>query len=78
MPGADGGVGGQTVYLEEGIRESVVEGLRERGHVVKLVSGHARAMFGRGQIIRARVEDGVTVFSAGSDPRADGAAIPLI
>jgi gamma-glutamyltranspeptidase/glutathione hydrolase len=78
MPAADGAVGGQTVYLEEGVPEGTVEALRARGHAVKVVGGHARAMFGRGQIIRMRVEDGVTVFSAGSDPRADGAAIPMI
>jgi gamma-glutamyltranspeptidase/glutathione hydrolase len=78
MPGPDGGLGGETVYLEEGIAEVVAEGLRARGHAVEVVGGHARAMFGRGQIIRTRIEDGVTVFSAGSDPRADGAAIPMI
>jgi gamma-glutamyltranspeptidase / glutathione hydrolase len=78
MPGEAGNVGGQVVYLEEGIAESVVEGLRVRGHVVQVVGGQARTMFGRGQIIRTRVEDGVLVFSAGSDPRADGAAIPMI
>jgi gamma-glutamyltranspeptidase/glutathione hydrolase len=79
MPGPDGGgLGGETVYLEEGIAADVVEGLRARGHAVKVVEGQARAMFGRGQMIQARVEDGTTVFSAGSDPRADGAAMPVV
>jgi gamma-glutamyltranspeptidase/glutathione hydrolase len=78
MPGKDGSVGGQTVYLEEGIPERVVDALRAKGHAVEVVSGHSRALFGRGQVIRSRIEDGTTVFSAGSDPRADGAAIPMI
>jgi gamma-glutamyltranspeptidase/glutathione hydrolase len=66
----------RNVYLEEGISESVCEELRKMGHDAKIVNGYGRGVFGRGQLIRAHVEDGVTVYSAGSDPRGDGAAFP--
>ncbi len=68
LPGMDGGV-----QLEEGITEAVVHGLADRGHGVRdRVSGHARGMFGRGQVI---VREGDGVLWAGSDPRADGCAM---
>ncbi len=66
----------KTVYLEEGIAEAVVKELRSKGHEVEVVKGHNRGLFGRGQIIRCHVEDGQHVYSAGSDPRGDGAALP--
>jgi len=65
------------VYLEEGIAEVVVKELRSKGHEVEVVKGHNRGLFGRGQIIRCHVEDGQHVYSAGSDPRGDGAALPV-
>ncbi|EEP82042.1 conserved hypothetical protein [Uncinocarpus reesii 1704] len=68
----------RTVYLEEGIGESVAEGLRQLGHQVKILRGFERAMFGRGQVIRCHVEDGQMVYSAGSDLRGDGAAFPAV
>ena len=46
--------------------------LVQKGHTVQPVSGHGRAIFGRGQIIRRL---GGNVWEAGSDPRADGLAI---
>lgn len=72
------------IYLEEGIPPSTVNGLRSRGHAVKVVSGLAhRGLFGRGQVVRAREETvadqggrHVNVFGAGSDPRGDGCAFP--
>lgn len=73
MPG-DGN--GRKVFLEEGISESVCKQLRDMGHQAEIVTGYRRSVFGRGQVIRSHVEDGVTVFSAGSDPRGDGAAYP--
>ncbi|KAI5287264.1 hypothetical protein KEM54_006114 [Ascosphaera aggregata] len=67
-----------TVYLEEGLPEDVIEGLKRLGHQVKVLSGLKRAMFGRGQIIRSRMEDGKMIYSAGSDQRGDGAALPAL
>jgi gamma-glutamyltranspeptidase/glutathione hydrolase len=73
MPG-DGN--GRKVFLEEGISESVCKQLRNMGHEAEIVTGYNRSVFGRGQVIRSHVEDGLNVFSAGSDLRGDGAAYP--
>ena len=67
---------GDLVYLEEGISKDVAEGLKKLGHTVQIVSGMARSVFGRGQVIRAHWDDGQLVYSAGSDQRGDGAAVP--
>lgn len=72
-----GKVLGPTIFLEEGIGEDVAEGLRARGHEVEIVRGYERGLFGRGQVIRCHMEDGRYVYSAGSDPRGDGAAYAL-
>jgi gamma-glutamyltranspeptidase/glutathione hydrolase len=62
-----------TLHLEDGLPRSMPDDLAARGHRIAAgVSGHARAMFGRGQVIERR-PDGVLV--AGSDPRADGCAM---
>ena len=66
-----------TVYLEQGISEEVVEQLSRLGHNVAIVKGFQRGLFGRGQIIRCHMEDGRRIYSAGSDPRGDGAAFPV-
>ena len=74
-----GDVMDRTVYLEEGIREDVAVELRRRGHKVEFASASQAWVdtpFGRAQIIRCHVEDGINVYSAGSDPRGDGAAFP--
>lgn len=73
-----GGVLDMTVYLEEGIEDDVVNGLKQLGHKVQVLTGYSRSMFGRGQIIRRHVDDmtGHLVWSAGSDPRGDGCAMP--
>jgi gamma-glutamyltranspeptidase/glutathione hydrolase len=64
---------GGGVLLEEGLPAELVEALTTRGHpVTARVGGYARAVFGRGQIIR-REPDGV--LWGGSDPRADGCAM---
>jgi gamma-glutamyltranspeptidase/glutathione hydrolase len=70
----DGEAGG-VVALEEGLSPSVVEELSAMGHGVEQVSGHGRALFGRGQIILRDAESGV--LCGGSDPRADGCAMSL-
>ncbi|KAI0595439.1 nucleophile aminohydrolase [Biscogniauxia sp. FL1348] len=78
-PGVAAGEADMTVHVEEGMPRETVEGLRKLGHKVEVVTGMARAMFGRGQIIRWSVDplEGVGVWSAGSDMRGDGAAYPL-
>jgi gamma-glutamyltranspeptidase/glutathione hydrolase len=70
----DGTAGGR-VALEAGIPVEVLEQLERMGHPVETVSGHARALFGRGQIIQRDAKSGV--LWGGSDPRADGCAMCL-
>lgn len=65
------------VYVEEGVPDGVVEGLKKLGHQAFVLEGFYREKFGRGQVIRRSVEDGKLVWSAGSDPRTDGHASPL-
>nr|OQO25463.1 hypothetical protein B0A51_07848 [Rachicladosporium sp. CCFEE 5018] len=78
MPEA-GDVFDKTVYLEEGVPEETVKGMQDLGHKVEVVKGMARGLFGRGQIIRWHLDpvDGVGMWSAGSDQRGDGAAVPF-
>ncbi|BGO91449.1 hypothetical protein NBRC10512_003109 [Rhodotorula toruloides] len=66
---------GTKVYLEEGVKQEVVEELKRMGHDIELLTGHDRAMFGRGQIIQ-KLPGGA--WAGGSDPRADGHAVPQI
>lgn len=62
-----------VVSLETGVPPQVVTELERRGHRLQPnVSGYARALFGRGQIIRRDPEG---VLWGGSDPRADGCAV---
>lgn len=67
----------QTVYLEEGIPPEAVDGLEKLGHKVNVVKRFHR-LFGRGQVIGCRRDDEMDtwVYSAGSDPRGDGCAMP--
>lgn len=65
------------IYLEEGISEETKNGLTALGHHVEIVKEYERGLFGRGQVIRCHMEEGRYVFSAGSDPRGDGAALPV-
>ncbi|KAK4104929.1 gamma-glutamyltranspeptidase [Parathielavia hyrcaniae] len=76
-----GDVFDRTVYVEDGMPEETVRGLRELGHRVEVLGGwggRGRQKFGRGQIIRWTVDevDGTGLWSAGSDMRGDGAAYP--
>lgn len=68
-----------ALRVEEGIPAEVVSELKSLGHNAELVSGHSRAMFGRGQVISQGSwwRSGLNgrdkqVYWAGSDPRADG------
>ncbi|KAK3109996.1 hypothetical protein LTR53_016181 [Teratosphaeriaceae sp. CCFEE 6253] len=74
----DGDMGDRTVYLEAGMPEATVQGLKDLGHQVEVVSGMGRGLFGRGQVIRWSVDpiEKMGVWSAGSDLRGDGAAVP--
>ena len=63
------------VALEEGIPLKTMARLAEMGHRVRLVSGWGRALFGRGQVI---LRDEAGVLCGGSDPRADGCALPVL
>lgn len=76
IPEADGSVD-LTVNLEEGIDAKIVEELKLKGHSVRVRTDWERDMFGRGQIIRSSNEEDLAVFSAGSDFRGDGMAIPV-
>ena len=67
------GEAGGSVALEVGIPVGVMAALAEMGHPVMQVDQHWRHIFGRGQIITRRPENGV--LCAGSDPRADGCAM---
>ena len=77
MPSADGRMTDATINIEEGIAPEVVKELKDMGHHVQQLEGYGRGLFGRGQIIRRHVNDGVLVWSGGSDLRGDGAAVPL-
>jgi len=67
---ASGGIG-----LEDGIPQDVIAQLSKMGHTVEEISGYARSIFGRGQVIIQDDESGV--LWGGSDPRADGCAMSL-
>jgi gamma-glutamyltranspeptidase/glutathione hydrolase len=69
------GTSGGRVALESGISPAISTRLIQVGHPVRMVSGHERALFGRGQIILREAETGV--LCGGSDPRADGCAMSL-
>lgn len=73
----------QTIIaVEEGITEDTIEKLKQLGHKVSVKTGSKRGLFGRGQLIREGAygtSDGSGPrYSAGSDPRGDGAAIPQL
>jgi len=71
-----GGIPEGQVGLEEGIPIRTMASLAAMGHPVMPVSGHERAVFGRGQVIVREPETGV--LWGGSDPRADGCAMALL
>lgn len=65
----EAGTGASVLALEEGYPVSTMARLAELGHTVRPVSGHGRALFGRGQIIKRDPYTGV--LYGGCDPRAD-------
>ncbi|KAI1778557.1 gamma-glutamyltranspeptidase [Hypoxylon cercidicola] len=77
--GMSQGKADRTVFVEEGMPEETVEGLKKLGHEVQVVQDMERAQFGRGQIIRWSVDpvEKIGSWSAGSDPRGDGGAYPF-
>jgi len=66
---------GSGIALEEGVDPAVADALAAAGHAITQprVSGHARSLFGRGQIIYRDPASGV--LWAGSDGRGDGCAM---
>ena len=65
------------VYVEDGVPDEAIEGLKKKGHQVLKLTGFDRDKFGRGQIIRKSYDEGMMVWNAGSDSRGDGMAMPL-
>ena len=65
-----------SVSLEEGIPLSTFNALAGMGHPLQSVTGMGRSLFGRGQIIRRDSTSGM--LEGGSDPRADGCALPSL
>lgn len=63
---------GSKVMIEEGVSDSVLQELRAKGHELDVVSGYARDIVGRGQII---LKNDSGFWEAGSDGRADGLAL---
>ncbi|HQO98289.1 MAG TPA: gamma-glutamyltransferase family protein [Anaerolineaceae bacterium] len=63
-----------VIALEEGIPAETLAALADMGHAVQPVRGWGRSLFGRGQIILRHEASGV--LCGGSDPRADGCALP--
>lgn len=80
--GSDGPVSTPVtlVSIEEDMPSDVIEGLRALGHDVEVISGSGRSLFGRGQIIKksSSEKSSTLLYSAGSDKRGDGCAIPMI
>lgn len=71
----DDGTAGGSIALEEGIPLETMAALEKMGHKVQVVTGMARSLFGRGQVILRDRESGV--LWGGSDPRTDGLAMAL-
>ena len=67
------GTGKGDVALEEGIGIEVMSRLSQMGHSIVPTTGHARMIFGRGQIINRNPKNGV--LCGGTSPRADGIVV---
>ncbi|MBN2552726.1 MAG: gamma-glutamyltransferase family protein [Spirochaetales bacterium] len=62
------------LLVEDSLSEDLREGMKRRGHRLKVLSALERKTFGLGQII---VRDPDGVYWGGSDPRGDGCALGL-
>lgn len=70
---------GNFIFVEDGIADETIKSLKKMGHEgVTLTKGHIRAVFGRGQVIQVHNTEAGRVYSAGSDMRGDGHAVPLL
>ncbi|CAI5759422.1 unnamed protein product [Candida verbasci] len=78
--GADGPVRTPItiVQLEDGIKAEDVEKLKKIGHHVEILTDYNRQLVGRGQIIKNSSNNGQLIYSAGSDMRGDGSAVPFV
>ena len=63
-----------VLHVEERIQD--IQGLRAKGHKVKVVRGLRRTEFGRGHMILRNPTTGI--LSGGADPRSDGCCIPVV
>ena len=74
-----------AISFEEGIADGVIAQLKSMGHdVAGPITGHRRALFGRGHAItpgawwraeNSGISEDKSVLWAGADPRADGCAV---
>jgi gamma-glutamyltranspeptidase/glutathione hydrolase len=62
-----------NIHTHIAMNSAFVDKLKTFGHVIEVLSGYKRCMFGRGQIILKDPQSGV--LCAGSDGRADGCAM---
>jgi len=70
--------GNSIIFFEDTFEPEVVTELQEMGHAVQVVSGTARSLMGRAQLIERSVHIDGVVWGAGSDPRGDGHAVAEI
>ena len=63
----------EEVGLEAGVSPDLARSLVARGHRIRIYDGYERSLFGGGQVIARDPRSGALV--AGSEPRADGAAV---
>ena len=65
--------GGCDLQMEDGVAPDVIAGLRQQGHIIKVLQRYSQAM-GRGNAVEHNNATGVNY--GGTDPRADGEAVP--
>jgi gamma-glutamyltranspeptidase/glutathione hydrolase len=70
----DGSSPADTALLESRFANDVVEGLRGRGHEVRLIDAFS-SLVGHEQAIELVEVDGARTLAGASDPRSDGAAV---